>query len=116
MSAQGFTCSAMKDSGLASYTKRRCERGLAAMPPYSSVLHGYQKLFMKRLQAACPAVYSLWAADSTQAGYRKETRRQLRCVAGSIVDQTCEGSAMLDQAFLLAAGKNVGAAVLGAWL
>ena len=57
MSTKSFTCSAMKDSGLASYTKRRCERGLAAMPPYSSVLHGIHMLLVMRLQAACSVVY-----------------------------------------------------------
>ena len=33
-------CSARNASGLASYTRRRCERGFMATPPYSNVLHG----------------------------------------------------------------------------
>ncbi len=33
-----LTCSAMKDRGFASYTRRRCERGFMATPPYNSVL------------------------------------------------------------------------------
>ncbi len=35
---EGRACSARKASGLASYTRRRCERGFMATPPYSSVL------------------------------------------------------------------------------
>ena len=61
MSARRVTCSAIKDSGLASYTRRRCERGFAAMPPYSSVLHGTHMLLVIRPQAACSVVYWLWA-------------------------------------------------------